>query len=183
MTMNSREKLSLRALARALGIAPSAAHKRKQRGMPTHSVEAALAWEIDHLDPARQKGVGLSIGGGDVHANRPRDDDDGPGGQDSLAYRKARAERERINVQRAQLELDEARGVLVPLDMAERLVFTAFRTLRDGVLAAPSRVRDRCAVETDPMRVEALIAEELGAVMASFDPSKFLKEEDDDEEP
>jgi hypothetical protein len=181
--MNSSGKLSLRALARALGISPGAAHKRKQRGMPTHSVEAARAWEVEHLDPARQKGVGLSVGGVDASADEPRDDDDEPSGLDGLAYRRARAERERINVQRAQLELDEARGALIPLDMAERVVFTAFRTLRDRVLAVPVRVRDRCAVETDPMRVEVLIAEELNAVMAAFDLSKVLQEEDEDDEP
>lgn len=180
--MNSRRNLSLRALARALGIAPSAAHKRKLRGMPTHSVEAARAWEIEHLDPARQKGVGLSVGGVGEGSEGARDDDDEPLGQDGLAYRRARAERERINVQRAQLELDEARGSLVSLDMVERVVFTAFRTLRDRVLAVPTRVRDRCATETDPLRVEELIADELGAVLASFDPSKVLQEEDEDDD-
>lgn len=180
--MNSSGKLSLRALARALGIAPSAAHKRKLRGMPTHSIEAARAWEIEHLDPSRQKGVGLSVSGAGPADDEPGVADDEPSDANASAYRRARAEREQINVQRAQLDLDEARGRLIDIDVVTRTAFTAFRQLRDRVLNVPVRVRERCATETDPARIEELLTDELSSVMAAFSIDKVIHEEDDDDD-
>lgn len=182
MIMNSSDKLSLRALARALGIAPSAAHKRRLRGMPTHSVEAARAWEIEHLDPSRQKGVGLSVSGDGQPAAEPGVADDEPSDANASAYRRARAAREQINVQLAQLELDEARGRLIDVEVVTRTAFTAFRQLRDSALNVPARVRDRCATETDPARIEALLNDELVGVMAAFSINMVLHEEDDEDE-
>jgi hypothetical protein len=43
------------AIARALGIAKSRITALKQRGMPTHSIEAARAWRQENLNPARTK--------------------------------------------------------------------------------------------------------------------------------
>jgi hypothetical protein len=42
-------------IGRALGLSRQAVHTLNRRGMPVHSVEAAHAWRLAHLDPARRK--------------------------------------------------------------------------------------------------------------------------------
>jgi hypothetical protein len=42
-------------IGRALGLSRQAVHALHLRGMPVHSVEAAHAWRLTHLDPARRK--------------------------------------------------------------------------------------------------------------------------------
>lgn len=45
-------------IGRALGLSRQAVHTLSRRGMPVHSVEAAHAWRLAHLDPARRKAGG-----------------------------------------------------------------------------------------------------------------------------
>lgn len=42
-------------IGRALDLSRQAVHALSRRGMPVHSVEAAHAWRLAHLDPARRK--------------------------------------------------------------------------------------------------------------------------------
>ena len=42
-------------LARLLGLDKSAVSRAKSKGMPTHSLEAAMAWRDDHLNVAMRK--------------------------------------------------------------------------------------------------------------------------------
>ena len=42
-------------IGRALGLSRQAVHTLSRRGMPVHSIEAAHAWRLAHLDPARRK--------------------------------------------------------------------------------------------------------------------------------
>lgn len=43
-------------LARALGVSLNQAYRCRRRGMPITSVEAAVAWREQHLDPLRRLG-------------------------------------------------------------------------------------------------------------------------------
>ena len=43
-------------LAKMLGVSGAQVCKHAARGMPTHTLEAAVAWRDSHLDPARRKG-------------------------------------------------------------------------------------------------------------------------------
>lgn len=45
-------------IGRALDLSRQAVHSLSRRGMPVHSVEAAHAWRLAHLDPARRKAGG-----------------------------------------------------------------------------------------------------------------------------
>lgn len=100
---------------------------------------------------------------------------------DSAAYREHRATRERINAERAQIELDQLKGSLIDLEEAKRLAYTAFRTLRDAVLNVPTRIKDQCAAESDAFRVEQLIEAELVAALNTFDLARVTRETDDDD--
>lgn len=42
-------------IGRALDLSRQAVHALSRRGMPVHCVEAAHAWRLAHLDPARRK--------------------------------------------------------------------------------------------------------------------------------
>ena len=46
---------SMAEIGRALDLSRQAVHALHLRGMPVHSVEAAHAWRLAHLDPARRK--------------------------------------------------------------------------------------------------------------------------------
>ncbi len=114
-------------------------------------------------------------------STQPDDDaDDAPQPSDSDDYRTARAGREKLRLQREQLELDQLRGKLADIDELRRIGFTAFRSLRDAILNVPARIKDQCAAETDPLTVERLIEAELMAVLASFDPARAISEAPDD---
>lgn len=81
----------------------------------------------------------------------------------------------------AQIKLRQLEGSLVPLAEATRMVFTAFRTLRDAVLNVPARVKDQCAAEQDPMRIEHLIEAELEDALNQFSAEKALRDSDEEE--
>jgi hypothetical protein len=45
----------MKELCYALGISETMAYRLKERGMPTHSIEAAERWRAGHLEPTRTK--------------------------------------------------------------------------------------------------------------------------------
>lgn len=152
------------------------------------SDQADRDW-LSKTDPARQSLLNSSgpaarratvdrLPGDEPPADDPGDDDDDP---HTAAYRQARAERERIRVDREQIELDQLKGKYIEVAEASRMVFTAFRALRDAVLNVPARIKDQAAAETDAFRVEQLLDNELGAALAGFNPNTALRDVDDDE--
>jgi hypothetical protein len=118
----------------------------------------------------------------------PADDGDGADEEDredddphTEAYRQARAERERIRVDREQIELDQLRGKYIDIADANRMVFTAFRALRDAVFNMPARIKDQVAAETDAFACEQMMEAELSAALDSFNPAKALRDTDNDD--
>jgi small-conductance mechanosensitive channel len=92
-------------------------------------------------------------------------------------YRRHRAARERQRAERELIELEQLRGNMVPLADAQRVVFTAFRTLRDAVMNIPVRVKDQLAAEVDPHRVESMLDAELAGALEAIDVGKILADE------
>jgi hypothetical protein len=116
-----------------------------------------------------------------------RDEDDepadfpasaGPKDAELTEYRAARATRERQRQEREWIELEQLRGNVVQLAEAQRLVFTAFRTLRDAVMNIPVRVKDQLAAEMDPHRIESMLQAELASALQAVDLAKTLTEEE-----
>jgi hypothetical protein len=137
-----------------------------------------------HRNAAPQAEAGLASGAGagadDPSAPASEDDTDDVD-ENNAAYREHRANRERIRAEREQIELDELKGSLIGVEEAKRLAFTAFRSLRDAVLNVPARIKDQCAAETDGFMVEQLIEAELTKALGGFDPTKVLRDSDDDD--
>ena len=97
------------------------------------------------------------------------------------SFHAARALRETYEAKLKRLKFEQESGVSIELTEAKRIVFTAFRTLRDQILNVPARIKDQCAAETDAVRVENLITAELTAALNSFEPDQALQDLDDDE--
>lgn len=188
--------LSIRDMARALGVSKSQVARDKQAGMPMDDADAARQWRLKNLDPSRTAegridrpapakddvrvavgGLASAAGAGESTAGSPADDGDDPPppGGDTEEYRRHRTERERIRMERERLELERDRGLVIDLADAQRLAFTAFRTLRDRA----GFIVDRVPGLSDAQR-QALDAE-LSAVF-SVDPAKLLVEADADDE-
>ncbi|MFM0736802.1 hypothetical protein PQQ51_06110 [Paraburkholderia xenovorans] len=101
----------------------------------------------------------------------------------SLAsYRASRAAREQLRFQREQIELDQLRGSLIEVSEAQRLGFTALRTVRDAVMNVPVRVKDIIAAETDTSRIEELLVVELMDALGSIDLAAIMRDEDPEDD-
>lgn len=99
-----------------------------------------------------------------------------------VAYRAARAAREQTRLERERMDLERERGTTLPLADAQRLAFTAFRTVRDNVMNIPVRLKDALAAESDPTRVESMLETELTRALASVDATALLRENDTDDD-
>ena len=96
------------------------------------------------------------------------------------SYHQSRAQREKINVEEAQLDLDLRKGKLIALDDAKQLGFTTLRTLRDALRNTGPRIAAVVAALTDPFDCELVINAEIDAVLSSITADKLLTEQDDD---
>ena len=185
---------TIRQLADLLGVSKSQVARDKALGMPMDDAEAARAWRrlqhdvsrtvegrIDRPGTSTPSGAGAGPGEGLQAPAGVVPEDDGEDDADTGLFRAQRARREKINADRAELELEQLRGRLVPLEEAQRLVFTAYRSLRDQVLNVAPRVKDQLATMTDTVAIERLLEDELGAVLGGFDPSQAMTDTEDDE--
>lgn len=195
--------LSQRAFARHMGVTLRAVQKAIASGRirlnDAGKIDAETAtrdWERN-TDESRKSFTDLSRRRTPAVANRPEgeepdDEADTADGELPAAgargvedeavrqYRVERAARESIRRQREQAELDEYRGSLIDVAEAQRLAFTAFRTLRDAVLNVPVRVKDLLAAEADPARIEAVLEKELSSALLQVDQAAILREQDEE---
>jgi hypothetical protein len=152
-------------MATALGdVTKSQVQRLYEQGMPKHSAEAARTWRLQNLELSRtadsridrpqtpaQNASALAVGGLASSAGGPSAATLGPVGDDAdtppdqadentSAYRADRARNERIKADRAEIELQQLRGDLVPARNVAELQFTAGRITRDRVMMVPARL-------------------------------------------
>jgi hypothetical protein len=201
-------KLGQRAFARHIGVTLRAVQKAIATGRIKVDEEgkidadsAALAWNrnVDESrrsftdlsrqanKPAPGSSVGASSAAADADSDEDDEDDaelpDGQGEDPALAsYRYARAEREQVRLERDRIELEQLRGSVIELAEAERMGFTALRTVRDAVLNVPVRVKDIIAAETDSARIEAVLADELTNALNAIDLAAIMRDDDPEDE-
>lgn len=120
------------------------------------------------VDPRREAGAP----GSEEHP--PASDELGPrvdapgakvGEEDPHGYLKARGDRERYQAERSRLDLLERLDILPSVAEVEDETFQAFRQLRDNLMLVGPRISQRLAAETDPLRIERLINEQLRTVL------------------
>lgn len=181
--------VSLRAYARHRGVALSAVQKAITSGRIKKTVNGKI--NIAAADKAWAANTDLAKRPPDAPAfddpdlSDPDDDIDDIDDSDAPVtseYQKHRANREEIRVKKEQLELDMLMGNTIDLADAQRIIFTAMRTIRDAIMNVPARNKDLLAAEKDPARIEALLESELAAALQSIDVKSALKEQPNEEE-
>lgn len=183
--------MGLREYARHRGCALRAVQKAVDAGrIKLHQVEGERWPKIDqaqadrdwreNTDHSKQSLLNNLGPDGDLPDDPPADDE--PADDSTAIGRRARAEREEIRRDRERIELDKLKGTVIDLDEARLLAFTAFRSLRDGLLNVPARIKDQCAAETDPLLVEQLIDSALTAELSRFDLSRVAQDQEDDDD-
>ncbi|RKP43803.1 hypothetical protein [Pararobbsia silviterrae] len=191
-------EVSQRAFARHMGVALNAVQKAIKAGRISLTstgkidVDAAeRAWRRN-TDESRRSFEDLSRPSRALSSTAtssppadPDDDDLPPAGAGEdphmAAYRAARAAREQTRLERERMELERDRGNTLSLADAQRMAFTAFRTVRDNVMNVPVRVKDSLAAEADPSRVEAMLEEELARALSSIDAATLMRDSDEEE--
>jgi hypothetical protein len=195
-------KLGQRAFARHIGVTLRAVQKAIQSGRIAVDADgkidadaAVAAWRRN-TDESRRSitdqsrpslaNAAFSMPSPPANPDDDEEDDDVPAAASRedpsmVAYRAARAAREQTRLERERMDLERERGTTLPLADAQRLAFTAFRTVRDNVMNIPVRLKDALAAETDPVRVESMLDTELVRALASVDATALLSENDMDD--
>lgn len=189
-------QLSVRAMAAALGVSKSQVARDSADGMPMHEAAAARAWRQQHRDVSRTvegridrpSAASAPAAPPPITSLPPAlpplpEEDEEPAPTDTDEYRRARTAREKLRLQREQMDFDQARGLLIDASEAARMAYTTFRALRDAVFNVPARVAPQCASETDAHRIEAVIDAELVAAFNRVNPERLLTETDADDDP
>lgn len=169
-------KLSIRAMAKELGISKSQVQRDVKDGMPLDSVEAAKAWRYEHRDPTFAPNLFEN------EAIGAAPEDDLPTDDDTSEYRQARTAREKLRIEKETLELEKLKGLVISVEDASRIAFSVFRMIRDDVLNVPARVKDQLHACQSAFDVEMMLEDELSAVFSRYDENSLLVEEDDDDE-
>ena len=84
------------------------------------------------------------------------------------AYTAARAMRETFLARTAQLDYEQRKGKLVPVDEVKETARETARRTRDAILAVPDRLEAILASETDRREVNRLMSEELRLALAEL---------------
>lgn len=159
----------------------SVADQQRQAGHDAaKKIGRGLPLDADDLDDDANDDVPAAFGAG---AAIPQADAADAGADIATRDRflSARADREQGRAEKEAIELAVLKGSLISVEIANRLAFTTFRTLRDAVLNVPVRLRDQLAGETDAARVEALLNADLTAALRAVDPTKLMSEQDDND--
>ena len=177
------ELLGVRAAASALECNPSTISRylkdfpdlnQGSKTRPKVDVEALRRHRAQHTNPTprgHQAGKVLADGGPPpiVAADAPPA---ATKGADSPNYALAKAVHETVSAQRARVDLDEKRGLLVPRAEIEDAVFEAGLLLQRNLLHLCSQVAERVASMSDARQITELLETEhrrvLGTLAASL---------------
>jgi len=189
------EKLGIRAYARSKNVSHVAVLKAIKTGRLSRAVshdragkpriDAAIAdleWD-ENVDPSARRD--RKAGG------RPTEDEPGLFGRVSRAaerrpsdpnlpsYTDSRAIRELYQARLARLEYEKQAGNLVDADGVRVEAYKAARSLRDALLAFPSRISARLASETNEHAVRELLVTEISLVLEELSDVGLGRGKDD----
>ncbi len=83
-------------------------------------------------------------------------------------YALAKAVRETVLAQRARVDLDEKRGLLVSRQEIENAIYDAGALLQRDLLNLAAQVAERVAAMTEKREIEALLVAEIRALLTTF---------------
>jgi len=170
-------------LAKQLGISHQMANRYKMKGMPTDSLESAIAWRKSNVDPFRSKSGRISGNTGvrrgtrtatDTHAidDLKKDVNDCQLDLESTnadeLYLNARALKEKAVALQAAAEYSKFIGELVARDHVEKIVFERARQFRDGLLTCSRRIAPEISGKDDVKQIEDILYKEFRLLLEGF---------------
>ena len=141
-----------------------------ETGDPAHRrdpAEPAVPMDLDGIEPFEQiplfeepaRRISFDAGG-NGNGNGDGSEDAGDVG----SYARHRARREKALARKAELELEEKIGSLVPLNEVEQRAFEDARRARDLLIAIPERIAAVLAAITNPAEILTVLETEIEAV-------------------
>jgi len=119
---------------------------------------------------------GIAMGGEGTDANSPILEDAVPAGRAAPrapsrqgTYNSASAALKVIQAEKAKLELDRERGLLIDKQMVADLLVSAARGLRDALQSMPGRLGAELAALDDPSQVRSILEREIERELKSFE--------------
>ena len=152
------DELSQTELAKALGLSKSRITAMKKDGMPTDSIEAALAWRKAWQNIARRKPTPRA------HASEGRAEKPGV----EMSHNEARTRREIAEASMAEIKLGEMQGKYVVKAEVDSASFEIARALRDGLTNCARRIGADVAGLSDAVDCEAVIDREHRVLLDSM---------------
>lgn len=153
-------------LARALGISPPMVHKLKGRGMPVHSLRAALAWRQANLTPAQRKDMrerspthSPAVNVTPVKAVRVANDEN---------FDQARTRKEIAEADIAEQKSAEMRGELVRRAAWEHAAEKRAAAVRETALQWPAQLAPLVAAEPDIGRCHDILLEAVMGLLTKI---------------
>lgn len=178
--------IGIRAAARALGknpatisryVAANPALNHGSTGRPKVDLEELRRHRAANLNPSRiGSHAGRLLGEGDqtpvATAELPPA---ATGAAGSPNYLHAKAVRETVLAQRARVDLDEKRGLLVPRREIEDAIYDAGAVLQRDLLGLGPQLAERIAAMSDPREIAALMEAAYRKVLATLAASLRTK--------
>lgn len=155
MKTNGRapDLVGVRAAARAVGLNPSTV-SRYLRDNPELNLGDGMHPKIDVAALRRHRADNTNPGRRGSHAVRP--------------YSASRAKREAVLADRAQIDLDEKRGLLVPRAEVENAAFEIGTLLQRDLLELGTQIGERLSIMTEPQEIVALLESEHRRILAAM---------------
>lgn len=87
---------------------------------------------------------------------------------EDLNINEARAKHEQYKAALAKLDYEERCGALHPTESCQKAAFSEGRKVRDAMLNIPDRISSILAAETDELRVNAALKQEIRAALNEY---------------
>lgn len=155
--------VSLRAGAKALGIALSTLQHHVKRGN-VRLIDGKVDIDVARIQLARNADPEQSMRG---RQNGGGEGGDG-GSEDRGGLWDAKERSERLRAELLEIELAEKRGELVKAEDVRRATANKARIARDALLGLPTRVSAELAAESDPGKVHDRLMAEIRKICAEI---------------
>lgn len=168
-------RLTESGLARELDVSRQAVHQLVKRGILSKDanglidVEMARVALAARVHPSSKTAAAVAQKNDAATPQQPPTESQPPQSTEITSYHVAKTLREATEAQIARVKLGEMQKRFIQREPAMKQVFTAFRSLRDTIMAVSTRASVRTAAMTDAREIRATIDEELREAFATFE--------------